>query len=219
MICQILIWLPNPEIIAIRPERGRVDESSNLVETKFTKSKTNRRTENVGLAVLLRDARFQVVSTTLKRDIASRLGIYEAFGTAAFDAVMTDTPAEPLDGFNLDRHMDSVHLIEMKTTRRPIVDAGLGGFFFGATEREYGLARRLGDRYLFAFVVLSTANKYGAEFFVLLTLDEVEERTRVKRTQFQVNLNRVHLGGDSRFGSGPGSTTTAKAAETTAPYD
>jgi hypothetical protein len=64
----------------------------------------------------------------------------------------------------------------------------LNGFFFGATEREYEMARTLGERYLFAFVVLSGANEYGRPFAVLLTLDEVERRTRKRRVQYQVNF-------------------------------
>jgi hypothetical protein len=76
----------------------------------------------------------------------------------------------------------------MKTTKKPIKDASLAGFFFGATQREYDLAAKLGDRFRFAFVVLNSANIYGKPFGVLLTLSELEERTRSKRIQYQVNL-------------------------------
>jgi hypothetical protein len=76
----------------------------------------------------------------------------------------------------------------MKTTRKPIRNEALSGFFFGATEREYEMAAALGDRYLFAFVVLSSVNDYERPFAVLLSLEEVEARTRSKRIQFQVNF-------------------------------
>jgi hypothetical protein len=76
----------------------------------------------------------------------------------------------------------------MKTTRKPIQNASLNGFFFGATEREYDMARSLGERYLFAFIVLNSANEYAQPFAVLLTLDDVERRTRKRRTQYQVNF-------------------------------
>ena len=76
----------------------------------------------------------------------------------------------------------------MKTTRKPIQNEALTGFFFGATEREYEMARTLGDGYLFAFVVLSSANDYGRPFAVLLTLDEVGRRTRRRRVQYQINF-------------------------------
>ncbi len=76
----------------------------------------------------------------------------------------------------------------MKTTKKAITDKALRGFFFGATEREYAMAKALGPRYCFAFVVLNESNVFGKPFAVLLALDEVEQRTRAKRLQFQVNF-------------------------------
>ena len=76
----------------------------------------------------------------------------------------------------------------MKTTRKPITSAELRNFFFGATEREYAMATALGDRYLFAFIVLNDANEYGRPFAALLSLAEVEHRTRARRIQYQVNF-------------------------------
>ena len=69
----------------------------------------------------------------------------------------------------------------MKTTRKPIRNEALSGFFFGATQREYDMAAALGDQYLFAFVVLNSENDYERPFAVLLSLEEVEARTRTKR--------------------------------------
>ncbi len=87
----------------------------------------------------------------------------------------------------------------MKTTRKPIRDAALNGFFFGATERERAMARALGDRYRFAFVVLNDANVYGRPFAVLLPLDEVERRTREWRVQYQVSFRTDNVvGGDDQ---------------------
>jgi hypothetical protein len=92
----------------------------------------------------------------------------------------------------------------MKATKKPVRDRALNGFFFGATEREYNLARTLGDRFVFAFVVLNNDNVFGAPFFVLLTIDELNARTKNRRVQFQVNL-RTDTQADvtSRFGFGP----------------
>ena len=120
-----------------------MDDSIEQIEGKFTKSTTNRRTENVGLSILLSDQRFQALPSPLKKEVAQRLGIFNDFKTAAFDAVMTPTRVDPIDSFNLDAHIDSLRLVEMKTTRRAIKDAGLADFF-GATDREYRLARLLG---------------------------------------------------------------------------
>jgi hypothetical protein len=92
----------------------------------------------------------------------------------------------------------------MKTTRKPIQNSRLEGFFFGVTESEMNLAARLGDRYLFAFVVLNDANKYGTQFFTLLTVEQLNERIHSKRTQFQVTLARGARELSAPYGSGPG---------------
>ena len=117
---------------------------------------------------------------------------------------MTAKPVPPIDVGNVDELFPSLTLIEMKTTRalrKRIRNERLEGFFFGATEREYEMARTLGDRYLFAFVVLNTANDYDRPFAVLLTLDEVERRTLNRRIQYQVNFRTDF---DPVGGVGPG---------------
>jgi hypothetical protein len=94
----------------------------------------------------------------------------------------------PIDADNVGQYFDDIKLVEMKSTRKPIRNAGLSGFFFGATEREYAMAEHLGDRYLIAFIVLNDDNDYGSPFAVLLTLGEVKLRTRSQRVQYQVNF-------------------------------
>lgn len=158
------------------------------MEVKFTKSQSNKGTENKGLSLLLTDRRFQWVDLATKRHILDRIGTSGSYGVQTFDAVMTPGPVEPITIANVDLYFDALKLVEMKTTRKPIKNAALGGFFFGATEREYAMARALGDKYLFAFIVLDEDNEYGKPFAVLLTLDEVERRTQSRRIQYQVNF-------------------------------
>jgi hypothetical protein len=157
-------------------------------ESKFGKSLSNRRVENSGLALLLQDGRFQAPDIKTKRRIIELLPVQGDFGIQTFDAVMSPDPAPTITAENVEELFPALRLIEMKTTRKSIKDGSLNGFFFGATEREYAMARALGDMYLFAFVVLSEENEYRRPFFVLLTLDEVERRTRAKRIQYQVNF-------------------------------
>ena len=145
------------------------------MEAKFTKSLTNKGTENKGLALLLTDPRFQAVSVVTKRRILEQIGIEGAFGIQTFDAIMTLDPQPPITLENVDQYVDDMRLIEMKTTRKPIVSAELRNFFFGATEREIPkMAKALGDRDSFAFIVLNDANQYGRPFAALLSLEEVE---------------------------------------------
>jgi len=157
----------------------------------YGKSKRNRVVEKAGLHdVLLKDPRFQAPTTETKKAILKGLGLGDTklYGPQSFDTIMLPQPTEPIDVSTLPRYLDQIILVEMKTTKKPIKDAGLAGFFFGATQREYDLAAKLGDRFRFAFVVLNSANIYGKPFAVLLTLQELEHRTRSKRIQYQVNL-------------------------------
>jgi hypothetical protein len=159
------------------------------VEIKFTKSQSNRGTENRGLALLLTDLRFQAPNLATKRRIVELLG--PATGTYtihSFDAVMTPEPRPPISVESVVGVFDELRLVEMKTTRKPIKDAALNGFFFGATEREYQMAEALGYRFMFAFIVLNEQNAYGCTFVELLTLREVNARTRLKRTKCHVNF-------------------------------
>ena len=158
------------------------------MEPKFTKSQTNKGTENQGLALLLTDCRFQRVDLATKQRILELVGKTGSFSTQTFDAVMTATPAPPITAANVEQHFGELKLVEMKTTRKPIRNESLNGFFFGATEREYEMAKALGSWYLFAFVVLNSDNDYGRPFAVLLTADQVEQHTRSRRVQYQVNF-------------------------------
>jgi hypothetical protein len=163
-------------------------DPSDPVEAKFLKSLENKKTENIGLSFLLQDPRIQVIPTVAKQAALDALGVEGSFGPATFDAIMTAEPVEPLGVQNVGKHVEALSLLEMKTTKKPIKNANLNGFFFGATEREYELATHLGDRYRFAFVVLSNNNEYGRFFAVLLALREVARRTRARRVQYQVNF-------------------------------
>jgi hypothetical protein len=160
--------------------------------TKFERSARNSATEKLGLSVLLSDPHFQAVDLATKRRIiqlVSDAGLGSGmFGHQTFDAVMTPEPCPPITASSVDGLFAELTLIEMKTTRKPIHDAALNGFFFGATERERAMARALGDRYRFAFVVLNEDNEFGRPFAVLLPLEEVERRTHQWRVQYQVSF-------------------------------
>ncbi|MDP9464097.1 MAG: DUF3883 domain-containing protein [Actinomycetota bacterium] len=180
-----------------------MEDIDRSVEAKFLKSGLNRRTENAGLAVLLRDLRCQAIGRELKREVLAAVGAVDVT-IQAFDAVRTAGPAPQLTASTLGAELPTLQLLEMKTTRKPIRDARLEGFFFGVTESEWLLAQRLGDRYLFAFVVLNAQNIYGTEFFVLLTFEQLVARVHSKRTQFQVTLARGLVDLADPSGLGPG---------------
>jgi hypothetical protein len=157
-------------------------------DATFRKSASNSRSESAALQLLRRDARFQIPDVATKKLILEMMGAPPDVTYRTFDAVMTPTPVPALTVSTLADHVDQLIVIEVKATRKKIRNVALNGFFFGATEREYRLAEALGDRFRFAFVVLATDNDYGRPFFVLLTLDQLNKRTRTKRIQYQVNL-------------------------------
>lgn len=156
--------------------------------SRFTRSSQNRRTEKSGLGILLRDPRFQLVDTSTKRRIIELIGVSATFGIQTFDLVMTPRPCPPIGVANVDAFFPDLTMVEMKVTKKPIRNEALNGFFFGATEREKAMATALGEKYRFAFVVLSDDNEHRRPFAVLLGLTELERRTRPWRVQYQVNF-------------------------------
>jgi hypothetical protein len=161
-------------------------------DSSYNKTFSNLDTELRAQDVLLQsDNRFHVVDLAVKKEILKDFGFEGRLPTTSFDLVWTEHPFDQLTVENLTEHLDSLVLIEMKATKNKhgkVRDESLRGFFFGATENEFNIARRLGNRYRFAFVVLSENNDYGKPFHVLLTLDELESRIRTKRKQYQINL-------------------------------
>lgn len=156
-------------------------------EASYGKTKLNNLREDAALGVVLKsNASFQRPDSKTRKRILELLGASE-YSSRAFDLIQTDVPVPVISPANAHEYIDAVRLVEVKATKAAIVDENLHGFFFGATDNEYRLAARLGDRYKFAFVVLSPKNE-RAPFFVLLTLKEVDERTQSKRIQYQVNL-------------------------------
>jgi len=155
-------------------------------EASFGKTKLNNAREDSALSFLLSQGNFQRPDSKVRKMLLDLLGA-GAFSARAFDLILTATPLPAITLANASRYVDEVTLVEVKATKAPIADENLHGFFFGATENEYRLAAHLGARYKFAFVVMNVEGG-RLPFFVLLTLDQLEARTRTKRVQFQVNL-------------------------------
>lgn len=157
-------------------------------EPELSASAKRLGTEIDGLSVLLEDKRMQALDLPTKKRILELLMVSGAFKPQTFDAVMTNVPAPPLRVDNIEAHIHEVTLVEMKTTRAPIRNTALNSFFFGATDNEFQMAKALKSKYVFAFVVLNENNDYGRPFFVLLTLEQLQARTRTSRIQYQINF-------------------------------
>ena len=171
-------------------------------EQKFTKSKRNQGVQKAGVRLMLLDPRFQVADLPTRRAILTAMGNPGGYGLQTFDLVMRQPGMPEVTPENAAEHLPRLRLVEMKATRKPIKGPALNGFFFGATENEVRMAKALGDRYLFAFVVLNSDNEFKRPFARLLTFDELEARTkRPWRTQYQVNF-KTDLSGEGLVADG-----------------
>ena len=185
-----------------------LDEPELLPAPELEESASSKRlgTEKDGIPILLEDKRMQVLDLSTKKRILELFMVSGAFKPQSFDAVMTMEPAPPLTVDNIDEHFHQLTLVEMKTTRKAIKDAGLSGFFFGATDNEFQMAKALKNRYVFAFVVINDNNDYKRPFFVLLTLEQLHARTHASRVQYQINFRSNMPADDSALpnaGVGP----------------
>lgn len=165
---------------------------------RFGKSAKNHRLEVLGKDFVLLDRRFQRPDAATSSRILELLGLTGEFTGASFDLIMTPDPREIITVDNVEEHIDDITLIEMKTTAAPIANKALAGFFFGSSATQYELSEAAGERIRWAFVVLNEENDYGKPFFTLLRFDEVKDKTRTKRVQYQVNF---------RFGDMPDPST------------
>ena len=89
----------------------------------------------------------QALDLGTKKRILELLMVSGAFKPQTFDAVMTPLPAPPLTVANIEEHIDTLTLVEMKTTRASIRNAAFNSFFFGATDNEFQMAKALKYKY------------------------------------------------------------------------
>lgn len=142
----------------------------------------NINTEKEGIKyVLQNDQRLYSVSKESRGLLLKLLEIPSSY-RRSFDLLMLPNHNEVLSHTTSEK---DVVLVELKTTKRYLPN-NPRGFFFGATENEFNLARKLGKQYLFCFVCLHPESRS----FAYLTLDEVEGLVKTKRTQFQINLKK-----------------------------
>lgn len=151
-------------------------------EHSYSITLSNNRTEKAAVDYLLRqDKTLWVPDAESRRAILDLLGLPRSFARA-FDLVRLPV-AEWQQGGLTVTDVESITLIELKTTKKALPSLPRG-FFFGATENEFELARHLGDKFRFCFVCLN----HETPGHVYLTLEELESLIRTRRTQYQINL-------------------------------
>lgn len=145
---------------------------------------SNNKTEKEGIDYLLsNDARFLNPDTESRKLIMELLNIDTRF-KRAFDLIMVEGHYNEESLIEL-HESDRITLIELKTTQK-FLPNNPNGFFFGATENEFEIAKQLGDKYKFCFVSLHQESKS----YKLISLSELDSLTQNKRTQYQINLKK-----------------------------
>lgn len=151
-------------------------------EKSYEITLNNNRTEKAAIDyIMAEDPSFLNPSRESRRSVLEMLDLPGTF-SRAFDLIRVpghiNSESEITAG-----DAGALTLVELKTTRKHLPECP-AGFFFGATENEFDLARLLGEQFRFCFVCLHPES-LG---FHMLTLEELEALIRTKRTQYQINL-------------------------------
>jgi len=142
----------------------------------------NNKTEKEGIDYLLEtDVNFIRLDKDGRKEIMSLLQLEKKY-SRAFDLILIPGHTNLEKIIHLKK-TDEVTLVELKTTKKKLLN-NPKGFFFGATENEFDLAKQLGANFKFCFVSLHPESKS----YSLLTLNELDKIIKTKRIQYQINL-------------------------------
>jgi len=146
----------------------------------YTITRRNNRTESEAVQYLLGENKQFIALDAIGRKKVIEIFKIEKTFSRAFDIVLFEGKGKKIIS---ESNKIRMILVELKTTKKKLVN-NPRGFFFGATENEFKLAKKLGNRYRFCFVSLHPESRSSK----LLTLSELEKIIRTKRTQYQINL-------------------------------
>lgn len=150
----------------------------------FKLTLSNNVTEKEGVNYLIENyTGFFKIDLATKKELLDLLEIEHSF-LQAFDLIyVPDMVGKEVNSNFLQTYLEDIIFVELKTTKKYLPE-NPKGFFFGATENEFNFGKLLGDRFRFCFVSL---NEKGSSF-ALQTMEELEQRIKNKRIQFQINL-------------------------------
>lgn len=150
----------------------------------FILTLSNNVTEKEGVNYLLENhTGFFKIDLITKKELLDLLKIDHRY-VQSFDLIyIPEMVGTIINSDFLLTNLEDIILVELKTTKKYLPE-NPKGFFFGATENEFNFGALLGDRFRFCFVSL---NEKGSSF-ALQTIEELEQRIKNKRIQFQINL-------------------------------
>jgi hypothetical protein len=148
----------------------------------YTITLDNNKSEKEAFAFLIASDINFINPDKVSRGIIMEMLSIEKKYSKAFDLILIPghTNLEQVIALN---KTDEIVLIELKTTKKKLLN-NPHGFFFGATQSEFNLAEKLGDKYKFCFVSLHPESKS----YFLITLEELNKIIKTKRVQYQINL-------------------------------
>lgn len=151
-------------------------------EHSYTITLDNNISEKEAIQFLIEsDKNFINPDKESRKLIMELLGIEKKF-SRAFDLVLIPGHTNIEKVIELNKTSEII-LVELKTTKKKL-ENNPRGFFFGATENEFDLARKFESIFRFCFVSLHPESKS----YKLLTLNELNKIIRTKRVQYQINL-------------------------------
>ena len=150
----------------------------------FVLTLSNNVTEKEGVNYLItHHTGFFKIDLPTKKELLNLLLIEHRF-LQAFDLIYIPSLVGTVIIENaLITYIEDIILIELKTTKKYLPD-NPKGFFFGATENEFNFGKLLGSKFRFCFVCLNEKSLS----YSLQTIEELEQRIKNKRIQFQINL-------------------------------
>ena len=150
----------------------------------FVLTLSNNVTEKEGVNYLIENyTGFFKIDLTTKKELLNLLNIEHRF-LQAFDLIyVPEMVGKVVDEGFIQTYLEDIILVELKTTKKYLPE-NPKGFFFGATENEFNFGKILGSRFRFCFVSMNEK----ASSYAFLTLDELQERIKNRRIQFQINL-------------------------------
>jgi hypothetical protein len=150
----------------------------------FVLTLSNNVTEKEGVNYLIGNTTgFFKIDLTTKKELLDLLKIEHRY-LQSFDLIyVPEMVGKIIDIEFVQTYLEDIIFVELKTTKKYLPE-NPKGFFFGATENEFNFGKILGSRFRFCFVSL---NEKGSSF-AFLTLEELEEKIKNRRIQFQINL-------------------------------
>ena len=150
----------------------------------FVLTLSNNVTEKEGVNYLIENTTgFFKIDLTTKKELLDLLKIEHRY-LQSFDLIyVPEMVGKIIDIEFVQTYLEDIIFVELKTTKKYLPE-NPKGFFFGATENEFNFGKILGSRFRFCFVSL---NEKGSSF-AFLTLEELEEKIKNRRIQFQINL-------------------------------